>query len=110
MQRQKLRHTTSAITLVITSITFERAAKQGTPTVYLLHSASLHPTMQLNKQSDMVREKYLHLEIYAVGQWCTFSSAAQLWVLKQYIKLIWVSAKVTPSGHKTRNYIHGYFT
>ena len=59
---KKLRYTTSAITPGHYLEVFERAAKQGTPTVYLCLTSALSSSYYAAEQAaDMVREK-----------WCAF--------------------------------------
>ena len=109
---KKLRYTTSAITPGHYLEVFERAAKQGTPTVYLCFTSALSSSYYAAEQAaDMVREKYPDFEIYVVDNGAP-SSAAQLLGLEAVHQANkGLSAKeIAEWAEDARNYIHGYLT
>ena len=70
--------TTAAVTPGHYLEVFERAAQQGTPTIYLAFTRGLSSSVDAARQAaDMIREKYPDFELYVVDNLCP-SAAAEL--------------------------------
>lgn len=104
--------TTSAITPGHYFEVFERAAKVGTPTVYLAFTRALSSSVDAARQAaEMVKEQYPDFEIYVVDNLCP-SSAAELLALEAVRQAgNGLSARELASwAEEARYYIHGFFT
>lgn len=104
--------TTSAVTPGHYLEVFERAAEEGTPTVYLAFTRGLSSSVEAARQAaDMVRESHPGFEIYVVDNLCP-SAAAELLALEAVGQAAkGLSAKELVAWvEEARYYVHGYFT
>ena len=105
---------------------FERAAEEGTPTVYLAFTRGLSSSVDAARQAaEMVRESHPDFEIYVVDNVCP-SAAAELLAIEAVRQaanglsakelVAWaeengLSAKeLVAWAEEARYYVHGYFT
>lgn len=104
--------TTSAITLGHYVEVFERAAKVGTPTVYLGFTRALSSSVDAARQAaEMVKEQFPDFEIYVVDNLCP-SASAELLALEAVRQAGngLSAAELASWAEEARYYIHGFFT
>ena len=104
--------TTSAVTPGHYLEHFERAAEEGTPTVYLAFTRGLSSSIDAARQAaEMVRESHPGFEIYVVDNVCP-SAAAELLAIEAVRQAAkGLSAKeLVAWAEEARYYVHGYFT
>lgn len=104
--------TTSAITPGHYLEVFERAAKVGTPTVYLAFTRGLSSSVDAARQAaEMLKENYPDFELYIVDNLCP-SAAAELLALEAVRQAGngLSAAELASWAEEARYYIHGFFT
>ncbi len=104
--------TTSAVTPGHYLEVFERAAEQGTPTVYLAFPRALSSSVDAARQAaEMVRESHPGFEIYVVDNLCP-SAAAELLALEAVSQAAngLTARELVAWAEEARYYIQGYFT
>ena len=104
--------TTSAVTPGHYLEVFERAAEEGTPTVYLAFTRGLSSSVDAARQAaDMVRESHPDFEIYVVDNVCPSAAAELLAIEAVHQAASGLTAKeLVAWAEEARYYIHGYFT
>ncbi len=110
-QDPTLHYTTAAITPGRYLEVFERAAKEGVPTIYLALSAGLSSTIYNAEQAaEMVREKYPDFELYVLDPCCDSASVELLALECMRQAGLGLSAKeVYEWACDARYFVHGYF-
>ena len=104
--------TTSAVTPGRYLEVFERAAEEGTPTVYLAFTRGLSSSVDAARQAaDMVRQDHPDFEIYVVDNLCP-SAAAELLAIEAVHQAVsgLTAAELVAWAEEARYYIQGYFT
>ena len=104
--------TTSAVTPGHYLEVFERAAEEGTPTVYLAFTRGLSSSVDAARQAaDMVRESHPDFEIYVVDNVCP-SAAAELLAIEAVRQAAngLTAKELVAWVEEARYYVHGYFT
>lgn len=104
--------TTSAVTPGHYLEVFERAAEEGTPTVYLAFTRGLSSSVDAARQAaDMVRQDHPDFEIYVVDNLCP-SAAAELLAIEAVHQAVsgLTAAELVAWAEEARYYIQGYFT
>ncbi|HJF45340.1 DegV family protein [Thermophilibacter provencensis] len=104
--------TTSAVTPGHYLEVFERAAAEGTPTVYLAFTRGLSSSVDAARQAaDMVREAHPDFQIYVVDNVCP-SAAAELLAIEAVRQVAngLTAAELVAWAEEARYYVHGYFT
>ena len=104
--------TTSAVTPGRYLEVSERAAEEGTPTVYLALTRGLSSSVDAARQAaEMVRESHPDFEIYVVDNVCP-SAAAELLAIEAVRQAAnGLSAQELAAwAEEARYYVHGYFT
>ena len=104
--------TTSAVTPGHYLEVFERAAQEGTPTVYLAFTRGLSSSVDAARQAaDMVRESHPDFEIHVVDNVCPSAAAELLAIEAVHQAASGLTAKeLVAWAEEARYYIHGYFT
>ena len=106
------RVTTSAVTPGHYLEVFERAAAEGTPTVYLAFTRGLSSSVDAARQAaEMVRSAHPGFELYVVDNLCP-SAAAELLAIEAVRQASrgLTAAELVAWAEEARYYIHGYFT
>ena len=106
------RVTTSAVTPGHYLEVFERAAGEGTPTVYLAFTRGLSSSVDAARQAaEMVRSAHPGFELYVVDNLCP-SAAAELLAIEAVRQASrgLTAAELVAWVEEARYYIHGYFT
>ncbi|RVU97360.1 DegV family protein [Coriobacteriales bacterium OH1046] len=110
--RAGVRITTSAVTPGYYYEVFERAAKAGTPTLYLGFTGGLSSSINSAEQArDMIAEAYPDFEFYVIDNLCP-SAAAELLTVEA-VRLAGngaSAAELYEWAKEARYYIQGYFT
>ncbi|WP_239471048.1 DegV family protein [Olsenella uli] len=104
--------TTSAVTPGHYLEVFERAAEEGTPTVYLAFTRGLSSSVDAARQAaDMVRESHPGFEIHVIDNVCP-SAAAELLAIEAVRQAAngLTAAELAAWAEEARYYVHGYFT
>lgn len=104
--------TTSAVTPGHYLEVFERAADEGTPTVYLAFTRGLSSSVDAARQAaDMVREAHPGFELYVVDNLCP-SAAAELLAMEAVRQASngLTASELVEWAEEARYYIQGYFT
>lgn len=106
-----LHYTTAAITPGRYFEVFERAAKEGTPTIYLSLSAGLSSTIyNAERAADMIREQYPDFELYILDPCCDSASVELLTLeIMRQIALGRSAREVYELACESRYFVHGYF-
>ena len=112
MRRDPTRHTTtSAVTPGRYLEVFEKAAQEGTPTIYLGLTAGLSSSIyNAETAAEMVREKYPDFELYVLDTRCD-SAAIELLaieVMRQAASGL-TAEEVYAWAQDARYFVHGYF-
>ena len=104
--------TTSAVTPGRYLEVFERAAEEGTPTVYLAFTRGLSSSVDAARQAaDMVREAHPEFQIHVVDNVCP-SAAAELLAIEAVRQVAngLTATELVAWAEEARYYVHGYFT
>lgn len=106
------RFTTQAVTPGAYYEVFERAAKEGRPTLYLCLSEGLSSTINAARQaSEMIAEKYPDFELYILDNCCDSASAQLLAIEVVRLASMNLSAKELYAwAQDARYFVQGYFT
>lgn len=110
-QDPMLRMTTSAITPGRYLELFERAAQEGTPTIYLSLTAGLSSSIyNAETAAQMVREKYPDFELYVLDTCCD-SAAIELLAIEvvRQAESGLSAREVYEWACDARYFVHGYF-
>ena len=112
MLRDGAHVTTSAVTPGFYYEVFERAAKEGTPTIYLGFTGGLSSSIHAAEQArDMIAEAYPDFELYVLDNLCPSACAELLCVEAVRLAGNGASAKeLYDWASEARYYIQGYFT
>ncbi|MBM6774982.1 DegV family protein [Olsenella profusa] len=104
--------TTSAVTPGHYLEVFERAAQEGTPTVYLAFTRGLSSSVDTARQAaDMVRQDHPDFEIYVVDNLCPSAAAELLAIEAVHQAASGLTAReLVAWAEEARYYIQGYFT
>ena len=104
--------TTSAVTPGHYLEVFERAAREGTPTVYLAFTRGLSSSVDAARQAaDMVREEHPGFELHVVDNLCP-SAAAELLAIEAVHQAAngLTASELVAWAEEARYYLQGYFT
>ncbi len=111
-ENPSLHYTTSAVTPGKYLEYFERAAQEGTPTIYLALTAGLSSSIyNAETAAEMLREKYPDFELYIIDSCCD-SAAVELLaleIMRQAARGL-TAREVYEWACDARYFVHGYFT
>lgn len=108
----EVHYTTCAITPGRYFEVFERAAREGTPTIYMGLTAGLSSSIYSAEQAaEMVREKYPDFELYVMDNRCD-SAAGELLAIEvvRQSQNGFTAKELFEWACDARYFVHGYFT
>lgn len=110
--RKGERATTSAVTPGRYMEVFEKAAKEGMPTIYLGFPGALSSSIySAQTAADEIRKKYPDFELYVVDNCCPSATAELLTIECVNLAGNGMSAKeIVDWVNEAKYFIHGYFT
>ena len=111
-KNRALHYKTSAVTPGHYFEVFERAAKVGTPTVYLCFPAALSSSFYAAQQAaEMIQEQYPDFELYVVDNGAP-SVAAELLAIEavHQANAGLIAKQLAEWAHDAHYFLHGYFT